>query len=246
MVHYRYEDTLAVRGGKMQKKDIKRLAISFVIVLVVNILILSIVNYLQISYWENAPEEEIIYNMVAGENEKGIEYLYKDTNFCIDDDDAKYIEKALKENSAVKLSKKESYKMLYLLNKKFFALYFVIPDNYKSDGTIESIKEPISQLWFYLYDNSVYIVRATDERQTDSSKREFAVYVAKDKSELYDVLNQYVDESGDGIFYCTIPEWLDRVRNRGTVYLSHVVWEMYLVSLLLKKIKRKNVNNVDV
>ncbi len=229
----------------MQKKKIKRLAISFVIVLVVNILILSIVNAFQISYWENAPEEEIIYNMVAGENEKGIEYLYKDTNFNIDDDDVERIEILLKDNSAIKLSEKESYKMLYLLNEKSFALYFVIPDNYKSDGIFESIKEPISQLWFYLYDNSVYIVRATDERQTNSSKREFAVYEAKNNTELYDELNQYVDPSGDGIFYYSIPDWLDAVRHRGAVYLPVIVWEVELVNFLIKKIKRKHSNNVD-
>ncbi len=229
----------------MKKKEIKRLAISFVIVLVVNVLILSIVNVFQISYWENAPKEEVIYNMVAGENEKGIEYLYKDTNFCIDDDDTERIERIFKDNSAIKLSKKESYKMLYLLNENSFALYFVIPDSYKSGGIFESIKEPISQLWFYVYDGSVYIVRSTDERQTNSDKREFAVYKAKDNTALYDVLNQYVDRSGDGIFYCTIPEWLNRARNYGVAYLSPIVWEVYLVDLLLNKIKRKHNNNVD-
>lgn len=228
----------------MKKKEAKRLAISFVVVLVVNILILSIVNAFQISYWENAPEEEIIYNMVAGENEKGIEYLYKDTNFCIDDDDAKQIERILKENSAIKLSEKESYRMLYLLNKKSFALYFVIPDSYKSDGIFESFKEPISQLWFYVCDGSVYIVRSTDERQTNSSKTEFAVYKAKDNTELYDELNQYVDPSGDGIFYCTIPEWLNRVRNNTVVY-TPIVLEVWLVYLFLMIIKRKHSNNVD-
>ena len=92
----------------MNKKEAKRLAISFVIVLVVNILILSIVNSLQISYWENAPEEEVIYNMVAGENEKGIEYLHNDTNFNIDEDDVERIDRLLKDNSAIKLSEKES------------------------------------------------------------------------------------------------------------------------------------------
>ena len=229
----------------MKKKEAKRLAISFVIVLVVNILILSIVNSFQISYWENAPEEEVIYNMVAGDNEKGIEYLYKDTNFNIDDDDVEQIERIFKDNSAIKLSEKESYKMLYLLNENSFALYFVIPDSYKSDGIFESIKEPISQLWFYVYDGSVYIVRSTDERQTDSSKREFAVYKAKDNTELYDELNQYVDPSGDGIFYCTIPDWLDVVRHRGAVYLAPIVWEVYVVSLLLKIIKRKHSKNID-
>lgn len=229
----------------MKKKEAKRLAISFVIVLVVNVLILSIVNAFQISYWKNAPEEEIIYNMVAGENEKGIEYLYNDTNFCIDDDDTERIERIFKDNSATKLSEKESYKLLYLLNEKSFALYVAIPDSYKSDGIFESIKEPISQLWFYVYDGSVYIVRATDERQTNSDKREFAVYKAKDNTELYDELNQYVDPSGDGIFYCTIPDWLDTVRHRGAVYLAPIVWEVYLVDLLLKKIKRKHSNNVD-
>ncbi len=228
----------------MKKKEIKRLAISFVIVLVVNILILSIVNAFQISYWENAPEEEGIYNMVAGENEKGIEYLYNDTNFNIDDDDAEQIERIFKDNSAIKLSKKESYKMLYLLNEKSFALYVAIPDRYEADGTIESIKEPISQLWFSVYDGSVYIVRSTDERQTNSVKREFAVYKAKDNTWLYDELNQYVDPSGDGIFYCTIPEWLNRARSYGVAYLSPIVWEVYIVSLLLKKIKRKHSNGV--
>ena len=228
----------------MKKKEAKRLAISFVIVLVVNVLILSIVNSFQISYWKNAPEEEIIYNMVAGENEKGIEYLYKDTNFNIDDDDVERIEILLKDNSAIKLSEKESYKMLYLLNEKSFALYFVIPDSYKSDGIFESIKEPISQLWFYVYDGSVYIVRSTDERQTNSVKREFAVYKAKDNTELYDELNQYVDPSGDGIFYCTIPEWLNRVRNNTVVY-TPIVCEVWLVDLLLKKIKKKHSEKVD-
>ena len=228
----------------MKKKEAKRLAISFVIVLVVNVLILSIVNSFQISYWKNAPEEEIIYNMVAGENEKGIEYLYKDTNFNIDDDDVERIEILLKDNSAIKLSEKESYKMLYLLNEKSFALYFVIPDSYKSDGIFESIKEPISQLWFYVYDGSVYIVRSTDERQTNSVKREFAVYKAKDNTELYDELNQYVDPSGDGIFYCTIPEWLNRVRNNTVVY-TPIVCEVWLVDLLLKKIKKKHSKKVD-
>lgn len=229
----------------MYKKRIKSIAISFVIVLVVNILILSIVNTFQISYWENAPEEEIIYNMVAGENEKGIEYLYKDTNLCINDDDVERIEILLKDNSAIKLSEKESYKMLYLLNKKSFALYFVIPDNYREDGTIKSIKVPISQLWFYVYDGSVYIVRSTDERQTNSDKREFAVYKANGNTELYDVLNQYVDTSGDGIFYCTIPDWLNRVRNYGVTYLSPIVWEVFLVNLLVKKIKRKHSKKLD-
>ena len=66
----------------MKKKTIKRLALSLVIVLAANILILSVVNARQISYSETAPEEESIYNMVVGENEKGIEYLYKDTNFA--------------------------------------------------------------------------------------------------------------------------------------------------------------------
>ena len=227
----------------MNKKEAKRLAISFVVVLVVNILILFIVNSFQISYWENAPEEEVIYNMVAGENEKGIEYLYKDTNFNIDDDDVERIEILLKDNSAIKLSEKESYKMLYLLNEKSFALYFVVPDSYKSDGIFESFNEPISQLWFYVYDGSVYIVRATDERQTKSDKREFAVYKAKDNTELYDELNQYVDPSGDGIYYWTIPEWLNRVRNNTAVY-TPIVGEVFLVNLLLKKIKRRN-KNVD-
>ena len=224
----------------MKKEEFKRLALSFGIVLVVNALILSVVNALQISYWENAPVEDIIYNMVAGENEQGIEYLHKDTNFNIDDDDAERIDRLLKDNSAIKLSKKESYKMLYLLNEKSFALYFVIPDNYRADGIFESIKEPISQLWFYVYDSEVYIVRATDERQTKSDKREFAVYKAKDNTELYDELNQYVDPSGDGVFYCTIPDWLDVVRHRGAVYLPVIVWEVWLVDLLLKKIKRKS------
>lgn len=229
----------------MKKEEFKRLALSFGIVLVVNVLILSIVNSFQISYWENAPVEEIIYNMVAGENEQGIEYLHNDTNFNIDDDDAERIESLLKDSSAIKLSKKESYKMLYLLNEKSFALYFVIPDNYRADGIFESIKEPISQLWFYVYDSEVYIVRATDERQTKSDKREFAVYKAKDNTELYDELNQYVDPSGDGIFYCTIPDWLDAVRHRGAVYLPVIVWEVELVNFLIKKIKRKHSNNVD-
>ena len=102
----------------MKNEEFKRLALSFGIVLVVNVLILSIVNSFQISYWENAPVEEIIYNMVAGENEQGIEYLHNDTNFNIDDDDAERIESLLKDSSAIKLSKKESYKMLYLLNLK--------------------------------------------------------------------------------------------------------------------------------
>lgn len=224
----------------MNKKEAKRLAISFVIVLVVNVLILSIVNSFQISYWENVPEEEIIYNMVAGENERGIEYLHNDTNFNIDDDDIERIDRLLKDNSAIKLSKKESYKMLYLLNEKSFAFYFSIPDSYKSEGIFESIDEPISHLWFYVYDGSVYIVRATDERQTKSDKREFAVYKAEDNTELYNELKQYVDPSGDGIFYCTIPEWLDVVRHRGAVYLPVIVWEVFVVNLLLKKIKRKN------
>ena len=228
----------------MKKKEAKRLAISFVIVLVVNVLILSIVNSFQISYWENAPEEEVIYNMVAGDNEKGIEYLHNDTNFNIDEDDVERIDGLLKDNSAIKLSEKESYKMLYLLNEKSFALYFVIPDSYKSDGIFESIKEPISQLWFYVYDGSVYIVRSTDERQTNSVKREFAVYKAKDNTELYDELNQYVDPSGDGIYYWTIPEWLNRVRNYGVANLTPIVWEIFVVNLLLKKIKRRN-KNVD-
>ena len=228
----------------MKKKEIKRLAISFVIVLVVNVLILSIVNSFQISYWENAPEEEVIYNMVAGDNEKGIEYLHNDTNFNIDEDDVERIDGLLKDNSAIKLSEKESYKMLYILNEKSFAFYFAIPGSYKSDGIFESIKEPISQLWFYVYDGSVYIVRATDERQTNSDKREFAVYKAKDNTELYDELNQYVDPSGDGIFYCTIPEWLNRVRNNTVVY-TPIVWEVWLVDLLLKKIKKKHSKKVD-
>ena len=228
----------------MKKEEFKRLALSFGIVLVVNVLILSIVNSFQISYWENAPVEEIIYNMVAGENEQGIEYLHNDTNFNIDDDDAERIESLLKDSSAIKLSKKESYKMLYLLNEKSFALYFVIPDSYKSDGIFESIKEPISQLWFYVYDGSVYIVRSTDERQTNSVKREFAVYKAKDNTELYDELNQYVDPSGDGIFYCTIPEWLNRVRNNTVVY-TPIVCEVWLVDLLLKKIKKNHSKKVD-
>ena len=46
--------------------------------------------------------------MIAGENENGIRYLYNDTNFCIDDDDVKRIESLFKDNSATKLSKKES------------------------------------------------------------------------------------------------------------------------------------------
>ena len=134
--------------------------------------------------------------------------------------------------------------MLYILNEKSFAFYFAIPDSYKSDGIFESIKEPISQLWFYVYDGSVYIVRATDERQTNSDKREFAVYKAKDNTELYDELNQYVDPSGDGIYYWTIPEWLNRVRNYGVANLTPIVWEIFVVNLLLKKIKRRN-KNVD-
>ena len=115
----------------MNKKEAKRLAISFVIVLVVNILILSIVNSFQISYWENAPEEEVIYNMVAGENEKGIEYLHNDTNFNIDEDDVERIDRLLKDNSAIKLSEKESYKLLYILNEKSFAfiLLFLVVIN---------------------------------------------------------------------------------------------------------------------
>ncbi len=228
----------------MKKKEAKRLAISFVIVLVINILILSIVNSFQISYWENASEEEVIYNMVAGENEKGIEYLHNDTNFNIDEDDVERIDRLLKDNSAIKLSEKESYKMLYILNEKSFALYVAIPGIYESDGIFESIKEPISQLWFYVYDSSVYIVRATDERQTKSDKKEFAVYKAKDNTELYDELNQYVDPSGDGIFYCTIPEWLNRVRNNTVVY-TPIVWEVWLVYLLLKKFKKKHSKKVD-
>lgn len=228
----------------MKKEEFKRLALSFGIVLVVNALILSVVNALQISYWENAPVEEIIYNMVAGENEQGIEYLHNDTNFNIDDDDAERIESLLKDSSAIKLSKKESYKMLYLLNEKSFALYFVIPDNYRADGIFESIKEPISQLWFYVYDSELYIVRATDERQTKSDKREFAVYKAKDNTELYDELNQYVDSSGDGIFYCTIPDWLDAVRHRGAVYLPVIVWEVQFINFLIKKIKEKHSKDV--
>ena len=232
-------------GGIMNKKEAKRIAISFVIVLVANFLILSIVNFFQISYWENATDEEIIYYMIAGENENGISYLYKDTNFCINDEDVKRIESLFKDNSATKLSKKESYKLLYLLNEKNFALYFVIPDSDKSDEIFESIKEPISQLWFYVYDGSVYIVRSTDKRQTNSIKREFAVYKAKDNTELYDELNQYVDPSGDGIFYCSIPDWLDAIRSRGLVYFSVIVWEMDFVNYLIKKIKRKYSNNVD-
>ncbi len=228
----------------MKKKEIKRLAISFVIVLVVNFLILSIVNAFQISYWENAPEEEVIYNMVAGENEKGIEYLHNDTNFDIDEDDVERIDRLLKDNSAIKLSEKESYKMLYILNEKSFAFYFGIPGSYKSDGIFESIKEPISQLWFYVYDGAVYIVRSTDERQTKSDESEFAVYKAKDNTALYDELNQYVDPSGDGIYYWTIPEWLNRVRNKTVVY-TPIVWEVWLVYLLLKKIKKKHSKKVD-
>ena len=229
----------------MKKKEIKILAISFVTVLVVNILILSIVNAFQISYWENAPEEEVIYNMVAGENEKGIEYLHNDTNFNIDEDDVERIDRLLKDNFAIKLSEKESYKMLYLLNEKSFAFYFAIPGSYKSDGIFESIKEPISQLWFYVYDGSVYIVRSTDERQTKSDESEFAVYKAKDNTELYDELNQYVDPSGDGIYYWTIPEWRNSARNSWIAYLSPVLWEVYLVNLLLKKIKQKRNDTVD-
>ena len=99
-------------------------------------------------------------------------------------------------------------------------------------------------MWFYVYDGSVYIVRATDERQTNSDKREFAVYKAKDNTELYDELNQYVDPSGDGIFYCTIPEWLNRVRNNTVVY-TPIVCEVWLVDLLLKKIKKKHSKKVD-
>ena len=225
----------------MNKKEAKRLAISFVIVLVVNILILSIVNSFQISYWENAPVEEVIYNMVAGENEKGIEYLHNDTNFNIDEDDVERIDRLLKDNSAIKLSEKESYKLLYILNEKSFALYVAIPGIYESDGIFESIKEPISQLWFYVYDGSVYIVRSTDERQTNSDKREFAVYKAKDNTELYDELNQYVDPSGDGIFYCTIPDWFDRVRNSVGVHIHiPMMWELYGVVLLLRSRERKN------
>ncbi len=229
----------------MKNKQIKLLAISFAIVLVVNILILFVVNALQISYWENAPEEETIYNMVSVENEKEIEYLYKDTNFRIEDDDIEHIEDVFKNNSAVKLSKNDSYKMLFILNKESFALYFAIPDKYNVEGAMKNIEKPISQLWVYLYDNSVYIVRSTDERQTDSSKREFAVYKAKDNSELYDTLNPYIDESGNGIFYCTIPDWLNSARKRGSVYLSLVAWEFYLVYWFFKKIKQKADNDYE-
>ena len=224
----------------MNKKEAKRLAISFVIVLVVNVLILAIVNSFQIAYWENAPEEEIVYNMVAGENEKGLEYLYKDTNFNIDDDDVIRIERIFKDSSAIKLSKKESYKMLYLLNEKSFAFYVVIPDRYKSDGIFESIKEPISELWVYVYDGSVYIVRSTDERQTNTDKRLFAVYKAEDNTELYDELNQWVDPSGDGIFYCTIPDWFNRVRNSVGIHIHiPMMWDLYGVFLLLRSRERK-------
>lgn len=245
MIYYKYKDTLRVRSGIIKKKEAKRLAISFVIVLVVNVLVLSIVNAFQISYWENAPEEEVIYNMVAGENEKGIEYLHNDTNFNIDEDDVERIDRLLKDNSAIKLSEKESYKMLYLLNEKSFAFYFAIPGSYKSDGIFESIKEPISQLWFYVYDGSVYIVRSTDERQTKSDESEFAVYKAKDNTELYVELNQYVDPSGDGIYYWTIPEWRNSARNYGVVYLTPIIWEVYIANLLLGKIKRKHSKKVD-
>ena len=75
-----------------------------------------------------------------------------------------------------------------------------------------------------------------------SDKKEFAVYKAKDNTELYDELNQYVDPSGDGIYYWTIPDWLDVVRHRGAVYLPVIVWEVELVNFLIKKIKRKHSN----
>jgi hypothetical protein len=91
----------------------------------------------------------------------------------------------------------------------------------------------------------VYIVRSTDKHQTNSIKREFAVYKAKDNTELYDELNQYVDPSGDGYFYYSIPDWLDAIRSRALVYFSVIVWEMDFVNYLIQKIKRKYSNNVD-
>ena len=135
--------------------------------------------------------------------------------------------------------------MLLILDAKSFALYCTIPNSYNTDGAIKNIEEPISELWVYLYDDSVYIVRSTDERQTDSSKREFAVYKAKDNSELYDTLNPYIDENGDGIFYCTIPDWLNKVKRYGSIYLSPVLWEFYFVFLFLKIINQKTNNDSE-
>lgn len=223
----------------MKKFKIEKLtAISLAIVLAVHAIVLFFVDFSQIKYWNEAPKKDVIYNMVAGENEENIDFGYTDSNFKLTDNQKEHLEEILQQTTATKLSKNESLKIVYKLNKKSFALYCFIPKQYEDDGTIYKIENDISNLLLHVHNDTIYVIRVHDERQQNSNC-EYAVYEVLENPELLKILKPCIDKSGDGIFYVAFPEWRNSARNYCGAIILLIPFEVKLVTYILNKIKAK-------
>lgn len=213
------------------KKQLKRICLSVVSVLLLNIIFFSILTVVQAPYYDDAPSKvESIYELYTSEEYSDVYYTVSVPHSVIrEEEEIQKIETVLKSVSATKLNKVESYFRMVLLDKSDFAL--MTSNNFdreKAKGKIVS-----SGILVYSKNDIVYII--CPEFKYGVRNVEKVVYKSEN-SELAKLLTEYKSADGDN-FAILEPEWRNDISRfpvslRGRMYVLSFFIE-FVIALLV-------------
>lgn len=219
------------------KKRSKTIIISFVFVLFLNIILLSILTIVQAPYYDTAPSEvNSIYELYASEEYN--EVIYRSAReYVSDGDDIQKIEEAFKSAEIVKLNIFESYLRMMLLDENDF-VFLTMTRNY-GDRKLAMEKLVASNVLVYSENDSVYVVcTELTEYAYEAGYKKIAIYETKN-TELSELLTEYKAPKNKGL-HLAVPEWRDDISHfpkslNGRLYVLSFFAEFFVALFVINK-----------
>lgn len=231
--------------GVIMKKRLKRICVSVVSVLVLNIILFSILTVVQAPYYDDAPSQvDSIYELYASEEYNDVVYM-SPNGIISDKAEVQRIETALKSVSSVKLNKSESYLRMLLLGKSDFALLTKNSDY--GDGKIAKGKLIASNVIVYSKNDDIYILCTEfTEFAYYNGYKEIVIYKTED-SGLAELLTAYKSSEKDG-FFLLRPNWRQDISNfpisyNARMYVLSFLVEFVIALIVTRKIQDKQANS---
>ena len=218
------------------KKCLKRICVSVVSVLLLNIIFFSILTVVQAPYYDDAPSQvDSIYELYASEEYDDV--VYTSPNGILSDKlEIQRVEAALKSVSSVKLNKAESYLRMLSLDKSDFVLK--TSNNFNREKAKKTIVA--SNILVYSKNDTIYII--CHEFKYGVLNAERVVYKAEN-SEFVELFTEYKSPSNDG-FAVLQPRWRQNfsefpVSYNARMYVLSFFVE-FVIALIITRIIQKN------
>lgn len=227
------------------KNYIKSIALSFSLVLLLNIILFSILTVVQAPYYDEAPSEaNSIYELYASEEYD--EVVYKSASqHQLNENEIRKMDELFKSASIVKLNKMESYLTMVLLDKNDFT-FLTMTKNY-GDRKLAAQKLVASNVLVYSKKDTVYVVCCElTENEYDAEYGKIAIYKTKNK-ELAKSLTEYKAPKNKG-FHLLVPEWRYDISRfpesyYGRQYVLSFFVEFVIAIYVIKRINQGTVRN---